>query len=218
VTPDFVQVASTVSGQDLSWFFDPWIYEPGFPVYEWSWSSRSGERSDTLLVQVDQVQTIGPVFRMPIDFLVTFASGDSTVTATVDQASQLVSFTFEETPLDVAFDPDRWVLCQKSEVETGVETPPIAGALVLRPAGPNPFGAATAMRLSVADTDLPVDLGVYDGAGRLIRMLMTGHVEAECVIEWDARDDGGSRVASGVYFMRARQGDRTLTRRLIVLR
>jgi len=217
LTPDFVEVAETVSGQELSWFFDEWIYEAGYPVYEWSWNVSAG-RSDTLSIQVDQVQSIGPVFRMPIDFRVTLASGDSTVTATIDQASQLATFAFEETPLDVAFDPDRWVLCLVDEVNTGVESPPVGGVFALAPAGPNPFAAATTMRLSVPDTDLPVELGIYDGSGRLIRTLISGSVEREEIIEWDARDDAGKAVASGVYFMRARRGEEALTRRLIVLR
>ena len=68
-------------------------------------------------------------------------------------------------------------------------------------------------------TDLPVELDIYDGSGRLIRTLLSGRLEDPVrIIEWDARDDAGTAVASGVYFMRARQDEWTVTRRLIVLR
>ncbi len=35
---------------------------------------------------------------------------------------------------------------------------------------------------------------------------------------WDARDDGGARAASGVYFVRLATEGRVLTRRLTLMR
>ena len=46
VTTDFLADVAATVGQDMSWFFDPWLYGTGHPVYEYGWSwERSGWRS-----------------------------------------------------------------------------------------------------------------------------------------------------------------------------
>jgi hypothetical protein len=35
---------------------------------------------------------------------------------------------------------------------------------------------------------------------------------------WDGKDEGGTRVAPGVYYCRLQIGERSLTRRVILLR
>jgi hypothetical protein len=35
-------------------------------------------------------------------------------------------------------------------------------------------------------------------------------------VAWDGKDDGGRRLASGVYFCRARMGAATSTRRMVL--
>ncbi|MGD8395067.1 MAG: M1 family aminopeptidase [Candidatus Eiseniibacteriota bacterium] len=225
LTPDFVAVASTVAGEDLAWFFDQWIYEPGYPRLDWSWWVRGGATVDTLHVAIDQVQTVGPIFVMPVDLRVSLAGGDEIVTAVVDEAAEHLVFTFDETPTDVSFDPDRWLLCRAEEQTTSIAMPgetgsPAAGlpaALALGPAAPNPFTARTGARLATGDARTPVAVGIYDGSGRLVRLLLQERVAGERRVEWDGRDAGGHGVASGVYFMRATQDGRLAAARRIVL-
>jgi len=38
------------------------------------------------------------------------------------------------------------------------------------------------------------------------------------VFSWDARDDDGNRVSSGVYFLQAKQGDQSITRKMVYIR
>jgi aminopeptidase N len=219
VTTDFIAVAEAVSGEDLDWFFGEWVFDGGYPEYEWSWSATPVAAEYLVEIDVSQVQSVGPVFRMPIDFVVTTAGGDETHTEIVDQASQTVSFTVSEQPLDVAFDPDRWVLGRKNEISTGVGEIDAPAALMLGPAAPNPFSPSTSLRLVVRDGALPVRVGVYDGAGRLMRTLLDGVVaEGTRVLEWDGHDDGGRTLGDGVYFMRAEQGERREVKRVILLK
>jgi flagellar hook assembly protein FlgD len=74
------------------------------------------------------------------------------------------------------------------------------------------------MRLTAQDDETPVEVGIYDGAGRLVRRMFEGRVPGKLVIEWEGRDRAGREMPSGVYFMRAEQGERTLTHRIILLR
>jgi hypothetical protein len=67
---------------------------------------------------------------------------------------------------------------------------------------PNPFNPMTTLRYSI-DKPGPVTLRIYDVTGALVRTLVS---EVQIprtdgfVVEWDGRDDGGTHVASGVYF------------------
>ena len=55
--------------------------------------------------------------------------------------------------------------------------------------------------------------------GRRVRSLVDGpRSPGENRIEWDGRDDEGRLLVSGVYFYRLRVGDRSETRRMVLLK
>jgi len=59
---------------------------------------------------------------------------------------------------------------------------------------------------------------VHDLLGRRIRDLAAGTATAgEQILDWDLRDVGGTRVHSGVYFVRLQLGTERITRSLVVL-
>ncbi len=64
-----------------------------------------------------------------------------------------------------------------------------------------------------------VSVAIYDVAGRLVRRLVSGPMEAGShTVHWDGRDGSGRSVASGVYLAKlVAAGDRD-TRRLVVVR
>lgn len=59
-----------------------------------------------------------------------------------------------------------------------------------------------ALRLDLPST-MPVRLAIYDIAGRRRTTLLDGTLPAGTTeVAWDGRDQGGARVASGIYFVR----------------
>ena len=66
-TSDLKKAFEEVTGKNLDWFFKQWVYEPGFPEYEVSYSYN--QRNRTVKLNVDQVQDLknNSLFRMPID-------------------------------------------------------------------------------------------------------------------------------------------------------
>jgi YVTN family beta-propeller protein len=79
-------------------------------------------------------------------------------------------------------------------------------------AAPNPFNPGTRIIYEL-DAAGPVDLAVYDLAGRWVRTLATGIRPAgERTAAWDGRDRAGDRVPSGTYVLRLRTrgGDESL--------
>ncbi|MFQ5752555.1 MAG: M1 family metallopeptidase, partial [bacterium] len=55
-TAGFQSVCEAVSGQDLDWFFQPWIYEKGRPIYQAVWSTRDSIGNNLLNLNIKQIQ------------------------------------------------------------------------------------------------------------------------------------------------------------------
>ncbi len=100
---------------------------------------------------------------------------------------------------------------------TGVgETPSPAALLVGNT--PNPFNHTTDVAYRVSST-APVELHVYDAAGRLVKDLHDGPASpGPHIANWDGTDESGRRVASGVYFCRLVASGVTQTRKMVVIR
>jgi len=88
----------------------------------------------------------------------------------------------------------------------------------LDPMRPNPVRREGHVRF-VVDAPGPVSLAIYDVGGRRIRALVSTSVEpGEHEAAWDGRDEGGSEVTSGIYFVRLRAGAATRTSRMVFVR
>jgi hypothetical protein len=98
----------------------------------------------------------------------------------------------------------------------GIESAP--SGVSLNQNVPNPFNPTTRIDFAV-DTNGPVSLRIFDISGRLVRTLVSGG-RAGCwyAEEWDGRDDLGNQVSSGVYFYQLTAGDKTLTRKAVLIR
>ena len=98
------------------------------------------------------------------------------------------------------------------------EAPPLQHGLRLEPNHPNPFNPVTEIRYSLAQA-APVRLGVYDVAGRLVRLLVSERREAGAgTARWDGCDERGRGVSSGVYFARLDAGGLSRVIKMVLAR
>ncbi len=112
LTRDFRAAMEEASGRKLGWFFRQWIFEPGYPRLDVSWSHEAG--ADTLRVRVEQVQPgTWPTFRLPARILVTRSDGTQ-VSRSLElrERSETVSLAVAGEPTSVVFDPDGWILAE----------------------------------------------------------------------------------------------------------
>lgn len=81
---------------------------------------------------------------------------------------------------------------------------------------PNPAHGEVELAIVGAAGDIRVE--VFNVAGRRIRSL-DGATSAlgERSMTWNRRDDAGNRVADGIYFIRALDGERVVTRRVVLV-
>jgi len=112
------------------------------------------------------------------------------------------------------------VVTMTNGIATGVsdEEPSPAHPLLLR-ALPNPFNPNVTIEYSAGESG-PVRLEVYDVSGRLVRTLVNGVRGARTpqFAVWDGRDEGGSRVGSGVYFCRLVTRSGIVSRKITLLK
>ena len=83
---------------------------------------------------------------------------------------------------------------------------------------PNPFNPSTTISYDVAKHGL-VSIKVYDLTGRLVYDLVNGfHLAGVYTANWNAVDNNGVSVPSGVYIYQLRSNDIIHTKKMLLLR
>jgi hypothetical protein len=101
---------------------------------------------------------------------------------------------------------------------SGVADPDATAGVKLLAASPNPFREAATIAYGLPAAGR-VTVGVYDVAGRLVRNVVDGPVEAGLhAAQWDGRDASSRPVAAGVYFCRIVALGETDTRSMVLLK
>ena len=88
---------------------------------------------------------------------------------------------------------------------------------VLEQNSPNPFNPTTTIRYELGAPG-HVMLRVYDLRGRVVRTLVDAtRAAGPHSVEWNGRDDGGVRAASGVYFYRLDAGGSVVSKKMVLV-
>jgi aminopeptidase N len=108
-TADLRKVMEDVSGKDLGWFFDQWLYRAGSPVLEGGW--RYDAAAKKIEIDLAEVQP-GEVYRLPLEVAVKGAGGVPAAIAKIEMtaARQHFEIPAEREPAAVELDPNTWVL------------------------------------------------------------------------------------------------------------
>lgn len=111
-TEDFQGICEAVSGKDLDYFFQEWIYGTYYPRYRSSWIYEpAGSGWNDVYVHLDQTQTTPPThFTMPVDITITAGGTDTTFVVFNDPRHKDFQFRVSGTPSNVRVDKDEWIL------------------------------------------------------------------------------------------------------------
>jgi len=115
VSDDLRIALEELHGEPLDWFFDQWIYKPGYPVYdlEWNWEEGAGE----VVLTVRQTQDDSwPTFRMPVEIEFDGPTGSERVVRWIEGREWTESIPLNFRPESVQLDPDDWLLMRTEEV------------------------------------------------------------------------------------------------------
>jgi hypothetical protein len=81
---------------------------------------------------------------------------------------------------------------------------------------PNPFNAGTVIQFSLQDAS-NWNLSIYNIAGQVVRTF-NGNGQGSVSVAWDGTAEGGSSVASGMYFYRLTAKDFTATKKMVMMK
>ena len=101
----------------------------------------------------------------------------------------------------------------------------IAGEIGLQPgqfklhqAYPNPFNPTTTLKYEMGSAG-PVSINVFDVSGHKIRSLYNGiQIPGQHEVRWDAKNDNGRSMSSGVYLFKVNMNGKTHTAKTLLLK
>jgi len=122
-THDFMKTVKEVTGENMDWFFEQWLFKPGHPVFEVD--ARWDEGRKTLGLTIKQVQDISrgiPVYKTPVLIGIRGSKSLDEGTIKVDKNDEIVykiwitgkenycEFHLTQKPLLVRFDRGNYLL------------------------------------------------------------------------------------------------------------
>ena len=110
-TADFRREMEEASGMDLKDFFDQWLFKPGALQYNGTW--QYNDKKKEVRITIDQVQTDGSLFKMPVQIEIHTAQGKQLIkTLQVNEKKNEFTITLDAPPQNIVLDPDNWVLME----------------------------------------------------------------------------------------------------------
>jgi aminopeptidase N len=112
LTEDFQGICEDVSGMDLDYFFQEWIYGTYYPKYRYSWIYESaGSGYYDVYLHIDQTQTTPPThFTMPVDVTLNAGGSDTTFVVFNDPRHKDFQLRVYGAPSNLRLDKDEWIL------------------------------------------------------------------------------------------------------------
>jgi len=103
------------------------------------------------------------------------------------------------------------------ELQTNITAKVAPTAFALNPAYPNPFNPFTNLSFALPEA-MNYNLKIYNVAGQLVRSYEGMGVTGLNVITWDAKDNAGVEVSSGVYFYKLTAGSFSATQKMVMMK
>jgi len=221
-TEDFQTLCENISGTDLNFFFEQWIYDEYYPIYVYSYKQNIQTLETEVWIQQAQSDSgWRPVFEMPVRLKFQFPDGsDTLVSVRNDRITQTFQFTLPKTIIKMEFDPDEWILRRTYQVEYPVDSTSevVPEEFFLQQNFPNPFNTRTEIKYSLSK-ESQVVLKIFNILGQEVRALIEEDQTAglKSVI-WDGTDNSGKIVSSGLYIYRLRADDQIISRKMVFLK
>lgn len=215
--PDFFAKMSTETGQDLTWFYNAWLYQPNHPVYQNNYYfTNLGGGMHKVNFLAKQTQTNAGFFPIPIMIKMSFASGpDTTVKVMNNVNNQLFSFTFNRQPTSVVFDPNNEIVIKTASLIMGADENSnlVPEKFELLQNYPNPFNPVTNIGYDIPKST-NVKITVFDVSGKEVSVVVNEFKQAGRY----STSFNSLKLASGVYFYKIQAGDFTAVKKMTLIK
>ncbi len=107
-TKDFEAVAEKVSGKNLGWFFNQWLYQPRLPQLKIQWQHQKGKLNFTIL------QAQKESYQFPLEVQVVNKDGSSAfVKLNIQKKKEIISVPAIKQPSKIVIDPNTDLLFEE---------------------------------------------------------------------------------------------------------
>lgn len=220
-TQDVQNIFEAASNRDLDWFFEEWVYRHGRPVYRYYWSVKGDSPPYTTFLTIDQSNSQSSYntlpYKMPLQIHLTVGNLDQDFMIWDSSWSQQFEFATDQKPTKLEIDPDNWVLKKVEKVPTG-EFVGIPTRFKISQNYPNPFNSSTTI---IYGMDIPGDvkIEIFNVLGKRVfdESISQRRIAFHKFI-WDAKDNHGNDLPSGIYFYRFSRQDYAIIRKMILVK
>ncbi|HNX44012.1 MAG TPA: M1 family aminopeptidase [Bacteroidales bacterium] len=210
---DFKEKIESVSGQELDYFFDEWIYTGGHPKYQNVYDIKpygNGWR-----VTFTCRQAAAPIYwQMPVELRITFKDQSDTLVKVFNSYNDQI-FTFDFTdkePRTVFFDPNNQIVLKKGSTIVSTDEPLVAeNKSYIESISPNPAGSQTTIAFHIEKAS-DAKLMLFDMAGKAVASMMDGYLNPGDHT-FNLQTSG---LASGIYTCRLQTVDSVHSVKLVV--
>lgn len=226
-TDDLKNTFEDVSGQDLDWFFDQWVYGQGFPELNVGWEmARIAAHEYKIDVNIRQKQNSAKPFYLPMEIEIQTASGNVLDTVVVKDRENDFQITVNDLPRKLIIDPNGWLLKKHNIVSRPLPPGFKPDEFNLAQNYPNPFtpgsaGNATKIIFQIGTKYSPfwVSLEIYNVLGQKVRTLANKRMASGLYsFSWDGKDDSGKSLPSGIYLCRLKSENKLMTKKILLIR
>ncbi|MBD3412802.1 MAG: aminopeptidase [Candidatus Aminicenantes bacterium] len=110
-THDFTKTVKQVTGKNMDWFFEQWLYKPGHPVLDISSVWDEKENNLTLKIRQTQDTSLGiPIYKTPVLIKLRTEQEESIQQIWLVQEEETFHFSLDSRPLLVRFDEGNYLL------------------------------------------------------------------------------------------------------------
>lgn len=214
--PDFFAKMSAETGQDLTWFYNAWIYQPNHPIYQNGYNIVNlggGQYRVNFLAK--QTQS-GGFFPIPIMIKFAFSSGSDTTVKVMNSANnQLFSFYFYRQPTGVTFDPNNEIVLKSATllVNADENVSILPEKFALHQNYPNPFNPVTNINYDIPKSS-NVKITVFDVSGKEVSVVVNEFKQAGRY----SSSFNGMKLASGVYYYKIQAGDFSEVKKMTLIK
>lgn len=223
-TDSLIFILNQTTLEDYSWFFEQWVYNAGYPIYNITWNAlQSSDSNYNCKVLVKQTQTTQSVIKMPIEITIRTSIGDTTFRVFNLQREQEFEFKISHQPIALIFDPNQRIIIKKIDSITKTDNFNINNSkeFHLSQNYPNPFNSKTRITYKIGSNGQMTNKGlqnvilkVYDLLGREVATLVNEQQQTgEYNIEFDAYEHS---LSSGIYFYKLRSGEFISIKKLVL--
>jgi len=163
-TEDFQLLCEKISGTDLDWFFEQWVYRGDRPEYSAQWSvSSNGPYTTTLNISQQNPEP----YKMPLRIKIKGNASDSLFTIWNEEDFQQYTFLTDDEPFNLTIDPENWVLKNLSlkKAENDLRAKPFS--FKMEQNYPNPFNPETTIPFTLPE-DASIILEIYNILGEKV--------------------------------------------------